>query len=112
MTRGSPGIGRFLRRSSLDELPQLFNVLRGEMSLVGPRPIVQAEVARYGSDIEYYYAAQPGLTGLWQVSGRSDTSYARRVQLDVWYVRNWTLWHDIAILFKTIPAVFLQRGAH
>jgi UDP-galactose-lipid carrier transferase len=105
-------VGRFLRRSSLDELPQLFNVLRGEMSLVGPRPIVQAEVARYGSDIEHYYAAKPGLTGLWQVSGRSDMSYARRVQLDVWYVRNWTLWHDIAILFKTIPAVFLQRGAH
>jgi UDP-galactose-lipid carrier transferase len=105
-------IGQFLRRSSLDELPQLFNVLRGEMSLVGPRPIVQAETARYGSDIQYYYAAKPGLTGLWQVSGRSDMAYARRVRLDVWYVRNWTLWHDIAILFKTIPAVFLQRGAH
>jgi Undecaprenyl-phosphate galactose phosphotransferase WbaP len=105
-------IGRFLRRSSLDELPQLLNVLRGEMSLVGPRPIVQAEVARYGSDIEHYYAARPGLTGLWQVSGRNDISYTRRVRLDVWYVRNWTLWHDIAILFKTIPAVFLQRGAH
>lgn len=105
-------IGSFLRRSSLDELPQLLNVLHGEMSLIGPRPIVQAEVARYGSDIEYYYAAKPGLTGLWQVSGRSDMSYARRVRLDVWYVRNWTLWHDIAILFKTIPAVFLQRGAH
>jgi len=103
--------GRFLRRSSLDELPQLFNVLRGEMSLVGPRPIVHAEIARYGDDIDYYYETKPGLTGLWQVSGRSDTSYARRVRLDVWYVRNWTLWHDIAILLKTIPAVFLQRGA-
>ncbi|HEX3401487.1 MAG TPA: undecaprenyl-phosphate galactose phosphotransferase WbaP [Acetobacteraceae bacterium] len=103
--------GRFLRRSSLDELPQLFNVLRGEMSLVGPRPIVQAEVGRYAEDIEYYYETKPGLTGLWQVSGRSDTSYERRVRLDVWYVRNWTLWHDIAILLKTIPAVFLQRGA-
>jgi undecaprenyl-phosphate galactose phosphotransferase len=105
-------VGRFLRLSSLDELPQLFNVLRGEMSLVGPRPIVQAEVARYGDEIEYYYETKPGLTGLWQVSGRSDTSYERRVRLDVWYVRNWTLWHDIAILLKTIPAVFLQRGAH
>lgn len=105
-------IGRFLRRSSLDELPQLFNVLRGEMSLVGPRPIVTSEIARYADEIEYYYAAKPGLTGLWQVSGRNDTSYARRVRLDVWYVRNWTLWHDIAILFKTIPAVFLRRGAH
>jgi undecaprenyl-phosphate galactose phosphotransferase len=105
-------VGRFLRRSSLDELPQLFNVLRGEMSLVGARPIVQDEISRYGCDIEYYYAAKPGLTGLWQVSGRSDTSYAERVRLDVWYVRNWTLWHDIAILFRTIPVVFLQRGAH
>lgn len=104
-------LGRFLRRSSLDELPQLFNVLRGEMSLIGPRPIVQAEVARYGEHIEYYYETKPGLTGLWQVSGRSDTSYERRVYLDVWYVRNWTLWHDIAILLKTIPAVFLRRGA-
>ncbi len=104
-------IGRFLRRSSLDELPQLFNVLRGEMSLVGPRPIVQAEVARYGADIEFYHETKPGLTGMWQVSGRSDTSYAQRVRLDVWYVRNWTLWHDIAILLQTIPAVFLQRGA-
>ncbi len=103
--------GRFLRRSSLDELPQLLNVLRGEMSLVGPRPIVQAEIARYADDIDYYYETKPGLTGLWQVSGRSDTSYPRRVRLDVWYVRNWTLWHDIAILLKTIPAVFLQRGA-
>jgi len=104
-------LGEFLRRSSLDELPQLLNVLRGEMSLVGPRPIVQAEIARYADDIDYYYETKPGLTGLWQVSGRSDTSYARRVRLDVWYVRNWTLWHDIAILLKTIPAVFLQRGA-
>jgi undecaprenyl-phosphate galactose phosphotransferase len=105
-------IGRFLRRSSLDELPQLLNVIHGDMSLVGPRPIVQAEVARYGADIEHYYAAKPGITGLWQISGRSDMSYGRRVKLDAWYVRNWTLWHDIAILFKTIPAVFLQRGAH
>lgn len=105
-------IGQFLRKSSLDELPQLFNVLRREMSLVGPRPIVEAEVARYGAEIDHYYAAKPGLTGLWQVSGRSDTSYTRRVRLDVWYVLNWTLWHDIAILFKTLPAVFLGRGAH
>jgi len=105
-------IGLFLRRSSLDELPQLINVLRGEMSLVGPRPIVTAEVERYGCDIDYYYAAKPGLTGLWQVSGRNDTGYACRISLDVWYVRNWALWHDVAILFKTIPAVFLRRGAH
>jgi Undecaprenyl-phosphate galactose phosphotransferase WbaP len=105
-------VGAFLRRSSLDELPQLLNVLRGEMSLVGPRPIVAAEVARYGRNIEYYYETKPGITGLWQVSGRNDTGYARRVKLDVWYVRNWSLGHDIAILCKTVPAVFLRRGAH
>ncbi len=104
-------VGRFLRSTSLDELPQLFNVLRLEMSLVGPRPIVTDEVARYGEDIGYYYEARPGLTGLWQVSGRSNTTYARRIYLDSWYVRNWTLWHDIAILAKTIPAVLLARGA-
>ncbi len=104
-------VGRFLRKSSLDELPQLFNVLRGEMSLVGPRPIVRAEIARYGNEISYYYKARPGLTGLWQVSGRSDTSYAQRVQLDVRYVCSWTLWRDIVIVLKTIPAVLLRKGA-
>ena len=104
-------IGRVLRATSLDELPQLFNVLRLEMSLVGPRPIVAAEVARYGDDISYYYETRPGLTGLWQVSGRTETSYAKRVQLDTWYVKNWTLWHDLAILAKTVPAVLQRRGA-
>ncbi len=104
-------VGHFLRKSSLDELPQLFNVLRGEMSLVGPRPIVQAEVARYGTEIRYYYQARPGLTGLWQVSGRSDTSYAQRVELDVRYVSNWTFMRDIVIVLKTIPAVLLRKGA-
>jgi Undecaprenyl-phosphate galactose phosphotransferase WbaP len=105
-------VGRLLRKSSLDELPQLFNVLRGEMSLVGPRPIVRSEAAFYGDDIDYYYQARPGLTGLWQVSGRNNTTYARRVQLDVWYVKNWTFWHDITILMKTVPAVLLRHGAH
>ena len=104
-------VGRFLRKSSLDELPQLINVLRGEMSLVGPRPIVRAEIPRYGTEIRYYYQARPGLTGLWQVSGRSDTSYAQRVELDVQYVANWALWRDIVILLKTIPAVVLRKGA-
>ena len=104
-------IGRFLRKTSLDELPQLINVVRGEMSLVGPRPIVDAEVVRYGSDIDYYFGTRPGMTGLWQISGRSNASYARRVQLDVWYVRNWTLWHDIMILLKTLPAVLRKEGA-
>ncbi|MFT8802345.1 MULTISPECIES: exopolysaccharide biosynthesis polyprenyl glycosylphosphotransferase [Gluconobacter] len=104
-------IGHLLRKTSLDELPQLLNVIRGEMSLVGPRPIVQAEAHHYGENFEYYQAIRPGITGLWQVSGRSDTGYAERVQLDRWYVRNWTLWHDVAILAKTLPAVFLRRGA-
>ncbi len=104
-------IGRLLRKTSLDELPQLLNVLRLEMSLVGPRPIVLAEVQRYGDDIAYYYEARPGLTGLWQVSGRSDTGYAQRVRLDTWYVKNWSIWQDVAILAKTIPAVLKRRGA-
>lgn len=104
-------LGRFLRFTSLDELPQLLNVLRLEMSLVGPRPIVESEIPLYGDNIAQYYATRPGLTGLWQVSGRSNTSYARRVQLDVWYVNNWTLWNDFAVLFKTIPAVIRRQGA-
>ena len=103
--------GYFLRKSSLDELPQLINVLRRDMSLVGPRPIVESEVPLYGDNIAQYYATRPGLTGLWQVSGRSNTTYAKRVQLDVWYVNNWTFWHDIAVLLKTIPAVFNRDGA-
>lgn len=104
-------VGRVLRATSLDELPQLFNVLRLEMSLVGPRPIVDDEVSHYGADIAYYDQARPGLTGLWQVSGRSDVDYPRRVQLDVSYVRNWTLWHDFAILYRTLPAVLRRTGA-
>lgn len=104
-------VGRLLRKTSLDELPQILNVLRLEMSLVGPRPIVGAEEVHYGKDMTYYTATRPGITGLWQVSGRSDTSYTRRVQLDNWYVRNWSLWHDVVILVKTIPAVLAQKGA-
>jgi len=104
--------GRFLRKTSLDELPQLINVIRRQMSLVGPRPIVQNEVRFYGDDIARYFNTRPGVTGLWQVSGRSNTSYARRVQLDVWYVNNWSVWLDIAVLLKTLPAVLGRRGAH
>lgn len=104
-------VGRLLRLTSLDELPQLFNVLRGEMSLVGPRPIVQAEVEFYGRYFGFYTHMKPGLTGLWQASGRSKTTYSHRVQLDVWYARNWSLWQDIAILLMTIPAVLLRKGA-
>jgi Undecaprenyl-phosphate galactose phosphotransferase WbaP len=105
-------IGRFLRATSLDELPQLFNVLRNQMSLVGPRPIVIDEVKRYDRNIAYYIAVFPGITGLWQVSGRSNTSYERRVELDVYYVQTWSLLRDISILFMTIPAVILRKGAH
>ncbi len=105
-------IGRFLRTTSLDELPQLFNVLRGDMSLVGPRPIVESELeTHYGESAHFYLQTRPGITGLWQVSGRSSTTYGRRVHLDVWYVRNWSTWYDIAILLRTIPAVLARRGA-
>ncbi len=104
-------IGRFLRSTSLDELPQLFNVLRGDMSLVGPRPVTEEELPYYGRDVMFYLETRPGITGLWQVSGRSDTSYAQRVMFDTWYVKNWTLWHDIAILAKTIPVVLARKGA-
>ena len=104
-------IGRFLRASSLDELPQLFNILRLEMSLVGPRPIVAAEVPRYGADIGAYHSIRPGLTGLWQISGRSLTTYDERVRLDIWYAGHWSFWSDIVIILKTVPAVLRSRGA-
>jgi lipopolysaccharide/colanic/teichoic acid biosynthesis glycosyltransferase len=105
-------IGKFLRVTSLDELPQLINVVRGDMSLVGPRPIVQAEVGRYGSSIEAYTSTRPGITGLWQVSGRSDVDYDRRVQMDTTYVSNWSLPGDILILFRTVKVVFSQSGSY
>jgi Undecaprenyl-phosphate galactose phosphotransferase WbaP len=106
------GLGRFLRKSSIDELPQLINVLKGEMSLVGPRPIVESEQAFYGDELAFYLQVRPGITGLWQVSGRSNVCYARRVALDGWYVRNWSLWQDIAILCGTVPAVLRREGAY
>ncbi|AJF74057.1 UDP-phosphate galactose phosphotransferase [Raoultella ornithinolytica] len=105
-------IGQFLRRTSLDELPQLFNVLKGEMSLVGPRPIITAELERYNEEVDYYLLSKPGMTGLWQVSGRSDVDYDTRVYLDAWYVKNWSMWNDIAILFKTIGVVLKKDGAY
>ncbi len=105
-------IGSFLRKSSLDELPQLINVIRGEMSLVGPRPIVDAEIYRYGDHIGDYTNVRPGVTGLWQVSGRNNVSYDERVEMDAWYVRNWSIWLDIVIILKTIPALMSKRGAY
>ena len=105
-------MGALLRRTSLDELPQLFNVLKSEMSLVGPRPIVEDELQKYGLEKSYYLMVRPGMTGLWQVSGRNDVDYETRVYLDAWYVKNWSLWYDLAILFKTIKVVFAKRGAY
>jgi lipopolysaccharide/colanic/teichoic acid biosynthesis glycosyltransferase len=105
-------VGGFLRRWSLDELPQLFNVLRGEMSLIGPRPIVEAEVKLFGDAIDAYMEVLPGLSGLWQVSGRCNIDYAHRAQLDRKYVRDWSLRSDMSIFWQTIPAVLSRIGAH
>lgn len=105
--------GAFLRKTSLDELPQLINVLKGEMSLVGPRPILPREIPEYGEHISDYHQHLPGITGLWQVSGRSHTSFKDRVHHDVWYNKHWSLWLDIRILFKTFKVVFRKNeGAY
>lgn len=105
-------IGRFLRKSSLDELPQLINVLRGEMSLVGPRPIVTAEIGRYRAYYRHYCSVRPGITGLWQVSGRNNVSYRRRVACDVLYARRRSLGVNVRIMAATIPAVVLAKGSY
>ncbi len=105
-------IGRFLRKSSLDELPQLINVLRGDMSLVGPRPIVPGEIIHYGRYIAHYNQVLPGITGMWQVSGRSETNYRRRVALDLLFIRRRSLYLYLRILLLTVPAVLLRRGAY
>jgi undecaprenyl-phosphate galactose phosphotransferase len=106
-------IGNFLRKTSLDELPQFFNVFLGNMSFVGPRPVLQEELDEYYQDnAAYYCMAIPGITGLWQVRGRSDTNYDERVNMDCWYVFNWSLWLDIVLLFSTPVVVILRRGAY
>jgi Undecaprenyl-phosphate galactose phosphotransferase WbaP len=105
-------IGRILRKTSLDELPQLWNVLVGEMSLVGPRPIVKDEIAKYGDTYADYLRVSPGITGLWQISGRNNTSYTQRLALDEYYVRNWSPWLDLYILFRTIKTVLFCEGAY
>ncbi len=106
-------MGRFLRRTSLDELPQLFNVLKGEMSLVGPRPVLEEEITKYYKEYaDYYYLVRPGITGLWQVSGRNDVDYDVRVQLDSWYVLNWSIWLDLLMCIKTVRVVLNRQGAY
>jgi Undecaprenyl-phosphate galactose phosphotransferase WbaP len=105
-------VGRLLRRSSLDELPQLWNVLSGDMSMVGPRPIVEAETAKYGPALALYLQVSPGLTGLWQVSGRTDTSYRQRTTLDSQYIQNWTIRTDLKVLLKTVRVVIFGHGAY
>ena len=105
-------IGKFLRKTSLDELPQIFNVLKGEMSLVGPRPVVEAELEKYGEYLDDYLMVRPGITGMWQVNGRSNTTYEERVHMDSWYVRNWSIWIDIMLLWRTVKSVVKCEGAY
>jgi Undecaprenyl-phosphate galactose phosphotransferase WbaP len=106
------GIGKILRRTSFDEFPQLINILKGEMSLIGPRPIVDEEVEKYGEDYNRIFSVKPGLTGLWQVSGRSDTDYAERVSFDTYYLQSWSVWLDVWVLFKTFGVVIRGKGAY
>ncbi len=105
-------LGKILRKFSLDELPQLINVLRGEMSLVGPRMISPPEMGKYGKWGMNLLTVKPGLTGLWQVSGRSDIDYQERVRLDMHYIRNWTIWQDLYLIAATLPAVIKKKGAY
>lgn len=105
-------LGAFLRKTSLDELPQLFNIFVGQMSIVGPRPIVENEIVRYGSRFSYYCAVRPGLTGLWQVSGRNNISYARRVRLDSFYAQRQCFYFNMVICLRTVPAVLASRGSY
>ena len=105
-------IGRTIRKYSLDELPQLLNVLKGDMSLVGPRPLLFNEVDRYGEAIRVYGLVSPGITGVWQVSGRSDTSFEQRREMDEWYIRNWSIYYDMSCLLRTLGVVMGSKGAY
>jgi exopolysaccharide production protein ExoY len=105
-------VGQVLRQTSLDELPQLWNILRGDMSIVGPRPVVVEEITMYGPSAGHYLLARPGLTGAWQVSGRNDVSYECRVSLDRDYIENWSFWNDIKIIAKTVPVLITAKGSY
>jgi Undecaprenyl-phosphate galactose phosphotransferase WbaP len=105
-------LGKFIRATSIDELPQLINIIRGDMSVVGPRPIQFSEFSKYGDDLAHYCSVRPGLTGLWQISGRSTSTFQHRINMDLWYVRNWSLWYDQIILFKMIYVVLRRAGAY
>lgn len=105
-------IGHFIRKTSIDELPQLLNVLKGDMSLVGPRPVTEKELERYRQYVKYYLAVRPGITGLWQISGRNDITYNERIRLDVRYIITWSLLKDFIILFKTVSVVLFRKGAY
>ena len=105
-------IGKILRKTSLDEIPQLWNILMGEMSFAGPRPVTQPELERYGDKVNYILQVQPGLSGMWQISGRSDTGYEERINLDMYYIQNWSIWLDFWIMQKTVWVVLKGRGAY
>jgi exopolysaccharide production protein ExoY len=104
-------IGRFIRATSLDEMPQLINVCRGEMSIVGPRPIMNDQIALYGEHFSDYCTLRPGITGLWQVAGRNNCTFAERVRLDMEYARTWSILRDVQIILQTVPAVLAGKGA-
>jgi Undecaprenyl-phosphate galactose phosphotransferase WbaP len=105
-------LGKWMRKWSIDELPQVWNVIRGEMSVVGPRPIVDAEIVKYGEHFEVFNSVLPGITGLWQVCGRNDTTYEERIQLDMYYVHHWSPWLDLYLLVRTVKTVLFTRGAY
>ena len=105
-------LGKFLRKTSLDEIPQIWNIFVGEMSLVGPRPVTEPELTKYGKYSDYVLSVKPGLSGMWQISGRSDTGYEERINLDTYYIQNWSVWLDIWILIKTVGVVIKGKGAY
>ena len=105
-------IGKFLRKTSLDEIPQIWNIIKGDMSFVGPRPVTNEELEKYSDAADYVLSVTPGLSGMWQTSGRSDTGYEERISLDSYYIQNWSIWLDIWIIVKTIWIVLVGKGAY